>query len=99
MSASLHDLIMHGLRALRDTLQQDKELTEQNLSIGIVGVDRPFEIIEEAAVQPFLEALKADGGLGRPTRKTSDVEMKEAEPEEVPPTVQEDQGPAPMDME
>ena len=90
---------MHGLRALRDTLPQDKELTQESLSIGIVGVDHPFEIVEDAAVLPYLEALKADGGLGRQGRKTSDVEMKEAEPEDVPPQVAEDQGPAPMDME
>ncbi|GAA5900176.1 hypothetical protein JCM5296_001479 [Sporobolomyces johnsonii] len=34
----LPTLIKHGLHALRDTLQQDKELTIHNTSIGIVGV-------------------------------------------------------------
>lgn len=31
-------MIKHGLHALRDTLQQDKELTPLNTSLGIVGV-------------------------------------------------------------
>ncbi|GAA5988237.1 hypothetical protein JCM11641_002096 [Rhodosporidiobolus odoratus] len=34
----LPTLIKHGLHALRDTLQQDKELTIHNTSIGIVGL-------------------------------------------------------------
>ncbi|GAA6022434.1 hypothetical protein JCM11491_005504 [Sporobolomyces phaffii] len=40
-TASLDDLIRHGLHALRDTLQQDKELTVENTSIGIVGLGQP----------------------------------------------------------
>ncbi|BGP24678.1 20S proteasome subunit alpha 6 [Rhodotorula toruloides] len=35
--ASLDELVMHGLRALRETLQQDKELSGLNTSVGIVG--------------------------------------------------------------
>jgi len=37
-TASLEELIKHGLHALRDTLQQDKELTVENTSLGIVGL-------------------------------------------------------------
>ncbi|KAG8901895.1 hypothetical protein FRB99_005015 [Tulasnella sp. 403] len=33
----LEELINHGLHALRETLQQDKELTNLNTSIGITG--------------------------------------------------------------
>ncbi|GAA5894145.1 proteasome core particle subunit alpha 6 [Sporobolomyces salmoneus] len=42
-SSTLDELIRHGLNALRDTLQQDKELTIENTSIGIVGLGRPQE--------------------------------------------------------
>jgi len=35
--ATLEQLIQHGLHALRETLQQDKELTNLNTSIGVVG--------------------------------------------------------------
>ncbi|KAL8278661.1 hypothetical protein RQP46_008953 [Phenoliferia psychrophenolica] len=34
----LPTLIKHGLHALRDTLQQDKELTPLNTSLGIIGL-------------------------------------------------------------
>lgn len=37
--ASLEDVVLHGLRALRETLQADKELNVNNLSIAIVGKD------------------------------------------------------------
>jgi 20S proteasome subunit alpha 6 len=35
----LPTLIKHGLHALRDTLQQDKELTIFNTSIAVVGLN------------------------------------------------------------
>jgi 20S proteasome subunit alpha 6 len=37
LAADLDTLINHGLQALRETLQQDKELTTANTSIAIVG--------------------------------------------------------------
>jgi 20S proteasome subunit alpha 6 len=65
--ASTEDLITHGLHALRETLQQDKELTIHNTSIGIVGSPAPsekgvnakgsFRIIEGELVAPFLSKL------------------------------------------
>jgi 20S proteasome subunit alpha 6 len=54
----LDTLIAHGLRALRDTLQQDKELSQENTSIGIVGIDHPFEIIEDSGLDKYLDVLK-----------------------------------------
>ncbi|KAG8885944.1 hypothetical protein FRB98_001511 [Tulasnella sp. 332] len=36
-TCDLEQLIDHGLHALRETLQQDKELTNLNTSIGVVG--------------------------------------------------------------
>jgi 20S proteasome subunit alpha 6 len=38
-AAKMEDLVLHGLRALRETLQADKELNINNLSIAIVGPD------------------------------------------------------------
>ncbi|CAH1759690.1 1297_t:CDS:2 [Entrophospora sp. SA101] len=55
--ASLDELVKHGLHALRDTLQSDKELTTLNCSVGIVGVDRKFEIIEGDNLQGYLDLL------------------------------------------
>lgn len=62
----------HGLQALRDTLQQDKELNIQNTSLGIVGKDKSFEIIEGEALQKYLDLLGDD--VGR-TRRGGDTSM------------------------
>ncbi len=37
VTGNLEDLIRHGLHTLRETLQQDKELTTNNTSIDILG--------------------------------------------------------------
>ncbi|KAI8390890.1 20S proteasome subunit alpha 6 [Radiomyces spectabilis] len=65
--ASLDELIRHGLQALRDTLQQDKELNIHNTSLGVVGVDRDFEIIEGDALQQYLDLLGEETGRTRRT--------------------------------
>ena len=43
--------------ALRDTLQQDKELNIHNTSLGIVGKNEDFHIIEGEDLQRYLELL------------------------------------------
>lgn len=65
--ATLEELIQHGLHALRETLQQDKELNTFNTSIGIcgsgsalegpVGPGGAFRILEGESLQPFLDSM------------------------------------------
>jgi 20S proteasome subunit alpha 6 len=64
---SLEDLIRHGLHALRETLQQDKELTTNNTSIGILGpgsvyeaADTPvdFRILEGPPIEVYLQTMQ-----------------------------------------
>ncbi|KAF7776283.1 hypothetical protein Agabi119p4_4676 [Agaricus bisporus var. burnettii] len=68
--ASLEDLIRHGLHALRETLQQDKELNVNNTSIGLIGPrsehekkgvqpEGAFRILENEAIEPFLKTMVA----------------------------------------
>lgn len=88
--ASIEELIVHGLHALRETLQQDKELTVANTSIGIVGPPAPsesakgstskrFRILEGEAIDVFLKKLPPKeiipGSAPAPTDDTEDVEM------------------------
>jgi len=64
---TLEKLIQHGLHALRETLQQDKELTIHNTSIGILGAagaheenikpEGPFRILEGEVLNPYLESM------------------------------------------
>ncbi|RKP14335.1 20S proteasome subunit alpha 6 [Piptocephalis cylindrospora] len=62
--ASLQHLILHGLRALRDTLQQDKKLTKDNLSIAFVGKDEEFTVKDGEDVVEWLTYLEQEGGGG-----------------------------------
>jgi len=64
---SLEELIRHGLHALRETLQQDKELTTSNTSIGILGpcglheaagTSVNFRILEGAPVEVYLQTMQ-----------------------------------------
>ena len=63
--ATLDELIVHGLRALRDTLQTDKELTTANCSVGVVGEGGvKFNVIEGDALSKYLASVDApaEGG-------------------------------------
>jgi 20S proteasome subunit alpha 6 len=69
--ASRDELIHHGLRALRESLSQDKELNVENLSIGVVGLAEegprkgklvPFRLFDGEEVTPFIEASAQAGG-------------------------------------
>jgi len=65
---NLEDLIRHGLHALRETLQQDKELNVNNTSIGIIGPmsqhEKPisppgsFRILEGEKVEVYLQSME-----------------------------------------
>ncbi|KAJ2662546.1 Proteasome subunit alpha type-6 [Coemansia sp. RSA 1200] len=54
---SLNELIAQGLRALRDTLQQGKQLDTLNTSIGFVGKDSKMTILDGEATQAYLDLL------------------------------------------
>ncbi|KAM7002808.1 proteasome subunit alpha type-1 [Tautogolabrus adspersus] len=63
---NLNDLVQHGLRALRETLPAEQDLTTKNVSIGIVGKEMEFTIYDDDDVAPFLEGLEE-----RPQRKVA----------------------------
>jgi 20S proteasome subunit alpha 6 len=55
-SASREDLIKHALRALKESLSQDKELTVDNTSIGIGGINENFALYEGQDIAEWLDA-------------------------------------------
>ncbi|MEQ2285516.1 Proteasome subunit alpha 1 [Ameca splendens] len=63
---SLNELVQHGLRALRETLPTEQDLTTKNVSIGILGKEMEFTIYDDDDVAPFLEGLEE-----RPQRKVA----------------------------
>ena len=62
--ASREELVLHGLRALRDSLAQDKELTTMNVSIGVVGKGENFKLYDGEETAEWLERL-GDTGSSR----------------------------------
>ena len=54
-SSSKEDLIKHALRALKESLSQDKELTVDNTSIGIGGINETFKLHEGQAITTWLD--------------------------------------------
>ena len=101
--ASLDELCVHGLRALRETLQQDKELSVENVSIAYVSAkERQFTFTPDSKVQEFLTILESD-----PKPRARQEEPKEegapaaadAAEGSTSMAVEEDTKPAPMDVE
>ena len=60
--AGRDELIGHALKALRESLPQDKELSIENTSLGVGGVGEKFQLIEGEDVRTLLE--KAVGSVG-----------------------------------
>ncbi|KAI0199383.1 nucleophile aminohydrolase [Astrocystis sublimbata] len=65
------DLIMHGLRALKETLVQDRELTVENTSVGVVGPKEPgkrpleaFKVHDGAEVKEWINKIGDDNEAG-----------------------------------
>lgn len=68
-SCGRDELIDHGLKALKESLPQDKELTIDNTAIGVVGVTPPgaksetFTLVEGPDCTAFLDkANEGDAG-------------------------------------
>jgi 20S proteasome subunit alpha 6 len=58
-------LVLHGLKALRECLPQDKELNVQNTTVAVVGRNDKFVVAEEDSVGTWLELLGGEVGSTR----------------------------------
>ena len=54
------ELVKHGLKALKESLSQDKELTVENCSVGVVGKGEIFKLFDGADVKQWVD-LVAEG--------------------------------------
>lgn len=68
-SCGREELIHHGLRALKESLVQDRELTVENTSVGVVGVElskegvktvEPFKVFDGQDVKAWIDAVADD---------------------------------------
>lgn len=59
------ELIRHGLKALKESLVQDKELTLENTSVAVVGAAKegkaePFKVYDGQEVMAWIESVADD---------------------------------------
>jgi len=64
IDCDVETLVAHGLRALRDTLPNEVDLTNKNVSIAVVGIDKEFTVYEDDAVDPYLELIAGEERRG-----------------------------------
>lgn len=97
---SLEDLVRHGLRALRDTLPNEVELTSKNVSIGVVGKGMDFTIYDDAGVEPYLAGLESEERRGgRPLPPDVEEDLKEDPVGESAPPMQDPVPAVEMDVD
>lgn len=58
--STLEELIAHGLRALRDTLPSEVNLTNKNCSLGLVGKDQEFTIYDDEQIDQYLALIEGE---------------------------------------
>jgi 20S proteasome subunit alpha 6 len=58
-ACELDQLVKHALTALKETVQSG-ELNAKNCSIGIVGPDGVFKVMDGADVKPYIDMLDSD---------------------------------------
>lgn len=86
LSCDLDELIKHGLRALRDTLPNEVDLSVKNVSIAVVGKGTDFKIYDEDAISVYLSQIE-DDKRSKPTEPDAEQDSKPPQP---PPS---DEGP------
>lgn len=59
-ASDLAGLCQHALRALRECLPNEVELTERNVSVMIVGPNHPIKCFSDAEVAPYLRNIDGE---------------------------------------
>merc|ERR1712127_987583 len=73
---SCDELIRHALRALRDTLPNEIELSTKNVSVSIVGKDQPFTVYNDDNVKPYLDSIESDAREPSTDETATDTAME-----------------------
>lgn len=79
LTSDLDELVKHGLRALRDTLPTEVELSTKNVSIAIVGKGTDFTILDEEATSVYLSQIE-DDKRGKPTEPEVEEDSRPPQP-------------------
>lgn len=68
-------LVRHALRALRESLQADKELGVENTSLGVGGKGEKFELLEGDQIRTWLDAAFDAGENTAATQQPSAMDV------------------------
>jgi len=84
---SLNELVKHGLLALRECLPNDLELSKKNVSIAVVGKDKPLSIFDDDSVEQWLHLITEEERKGRKSKdpRMDDEPAAPADPDLPPP--------------
>jgi len=93
--ASLEELTLHALRALQGSAN-DTALTNENVSIAIIGENYPFEILSKEKMDPYLALIKTER---ESAAATGGNVMEQQQDEHPQPPQGEEEEEAPMEME
>jgi 20S proteasome subunit alpha 6 len=96
LDSSLEELIKHGLRALRDTLPNEVELTTKNCSLAVVGKDLDFTIYEDDDIARYLALIEGEEKSPSGGAKDEPTIMEQDDPAPADPQVG---GPETMDQQ
>lgn len=84
-NATKEELVVHGLKALKESLAQDKDLSVENTSVGVVGIRaqgakaiEAFKLYDGQAVKSWIE-LVADGAEGESGESAAAAESMEVD--------------------
>lgn len=92
LDSTTEELIAHGLRALRDTLPAELQLTVKNVSIGVVGKTQLFVVLDEQQTGEHLAKIEgeerrsggASAGVGDASGPPADDDDAGDRPDPVP---------------
>lgn len=64
LSVEAQIILQHPLKIISGVCmqasQQDGDITTENVTIGVVGSDQPFTVLEGNMLQPFVSQLDSD---------------------------------------
>jgi len=80
LDCSLEELVKHGLRALRDTLPSEVDLTQKNCSIGIASKDKKFSILDDEATAPYLSLIEGEERSSRTAQPAAAMDAEDDAP-------------------
>ncbi|KAG7206570.1 hypothetical protein KM043_000256 [Ampulex compressa] len=90
ISCDLDELVKHGLRALRDTLPNEVDLSIKNVSIAVVGRDTEFSTLSEAKTSVYLSQIDEEKRGSGPVEPAVEDDSK---PPQAPPPSEGPQDP------